>query len=286
MDSMKLVDGTSYFSCGDGDTVVFIHGVGLDKSMWGGQVAGLQQYFHIIGYDMLGHGDSPDPEEGSTIEAYADQLERLISELKLDKPITVVGFSMGGLVARAFALRYPHRVERLVVLNSVFNRTDAQRNSVLSRCKEVKKFGPGANVEAAIERWFSKEYRGASPAQISAFKKRIVTNSKNGYLQTYQLFGENDNYGLSQLNTMHFPVLVATGELDVGSTPKMAYRLAQYLPNAKVVVLEQQRHMMPVEAPHLVNEMLLAFIQDQPEQGKSVKASQGNVKLQEVVNGA
>ncbi|WP_428773933.1 alpha/beta fold hydrolase [Vibrio sp.] len=285
MESMKLVDGTSYFSCGDGETVIFIHGVGLDKSMWGGQVAGLQQHFHIIGYDMLGHGESPDPQEDSTIEAYADQLESLISELNLAKPITVVGFSMGGLVARAFALKYTHRIDRLVILNSVFNRTEDQRNNVLSRCQEVKKLGPGANVEAAIERWFSKEYRGASPAQISAFKERIVTNSKQGYLQTYQLFGENDNYGKQQLNRLHLPVLLATGELDVGSTPEMAYRLAQYLPNSQVVVLEQQRHMMPVEAPHLVNEMLLAFIQDQPQQEKSKKAQQGQPKLQEVVNG-
>ncbi|WP_051902029.1 alpha/beta fold hydrolase [Photobacterium sanctipauli] len=286
MESMKLVDGTSYYSCGEGDTVIFIHGVGLDKSMWGGQVAGLQQHFHIIGYDMLGHGESPDPQEDATIEAYADQLERLISELELDKPITVVGFSMGGLVARAFALKYSHRIDRLVILNSVFNRTEEQRSNVLSRCKEVKKLGPGANVEAAIERWFSKEYRGASPAQINAFRERIVTNSENGYLQTYQLFGENDNYGVSQLNTLHFPVLVATGELDVGSTPEMAYGLARYLPNAQVVVLEQQRHMMPVEAPHQVNDMLLAFIQGQPKQEQSEQSQQDQVILQEVVNGA
>ncbi|MGF1682162.1 alpha/beta fold hydrolase [Photobacterium minamisatsumaniensis] len=280
MDSMKLVDGTSYFSCGDGETVIFIHGVGLDKSMWGGQVAGLMQNYHVIGYDMLGHGDSPEPETNVSIEAYADQLERLITALKLDKPITVVGFSMGGLVARAFALKYSHRIARLVVLNSVFNRTDEQRQNVLSRCKEVKKLGPGANVEAAIERWFSKEYRGASPAQIDAFKARIVTNSKNGYLQTYQLFGENDNYGISQLNTLHLPVLIATGEFDVGSTPEMAYGLARYLPNAEVVVLDQQRHMMPVESPQLVNDMLIAFLDGQQH------SQQEQVTLQEVVNGA
>ncbi|UUM29675.1 alpha/beta fold hydrolase [Vibrio japonicus] len=286
MENMKLVDGTSYFSCGEGDTVIFIHGVGLDKSMWGGQVAGLQKHFHIIGYDMLGHGESPEPQSEATIEAYANQLERLITELKLDKPITVVGFSMGGLVARAFALKYAHRIDRLVILNSVFNRTEEQRSSVLSRCKEVKKLGPGANVEAAIERWFSKEYRAASPAQIDAFRERIVTNSKNGYLQTYQLFGENDNYGVSQLDTLSIPVLVATGELDVGSTPEMAYELARNLPNAQVVVLDQQRHMMPVEAPHQVNDMLLAFIQGKPKQEQLEQSQQEQVILQEVVNGA
>ena len=280
MENMKLVDGTSYFSCGDGDTVIFIHGVGLDKSMWGGQVAGLKKNYRVIGYDMLGHGDSPEPGKSDTIEAYADQLDRLITELEINRPITVVGFSMGGLVARAFALKYSHRIDNLVILNSVFNRSDEQRLSVLSRCEEVKKLGPGANVEAAIKRWFSEEYRGANPAQVDAITARIITNNKNGYLHTYQLFGENDNYGLSQLNTLHLPVLVATGELDVGSTPEMAYGLARYLSNAKVEVLSQQRHMMPVESPHLVNDMLLAFL-DSLKQNQ-----QEQVTIQEVVNGA
>lgn len=276
MESMKLVDGTSYFSCGDGDTVIFIHGVGLDKSMWGGQIAGLKQHFHLIGYDMLGHGDSPEPPDAACIEDYADQLERLISTLALNKPVTVVGFSMGGLVARAFALKYPHRIDRMVILNSVFDRTEQQRNNVLSRCDEVKAKGPGANVEAAIERWFSKEYRGASPAQISAFKKRIITNSPTGYLLTYQLFGQHDNYGRERLKSLHIPVLVATGEQDVGSTPRMAKMLASYLPNADVVILDGQRHMMPVESPQMINDMLMSFLTRQREQ----------VTLQEVVHGA
>ncbi|MBW3694966.1 alpha/beta fold hydrolase [Vibrio sp. T187] len=277
---MKLVDGTSYFSCGDGETVIFIHGVGLDKSMWGGQIVGLAKQYRIISYDMLGHGESPEPQSGDTVEAYAEQLERLIKELKIESPVTVVGFSMGGLVARAFALKYSHRVDRLVVLNSVFNRTEEQRKNVLLRCKDVEKFGPGANVDAAIERWFSMEYRGANPAQIAAFAERIITNSKNGYLHTYKLFGESDNYGISKLHKLDVPTLVATGELDIGSTPEMAHGLALHLPQAKVIVLEQQRHMMPVESPQIVNKMLLRFFEEQKINGPKEKV------LQEVINGA
>ncbi|UOE89821.1 alpha/beta fold hydrolase [Vibrio splendidus] len=280
MESMKLVDGTSYFSCGAGETVIFIHGVGLDKSMWGGQVAGLEKQYHIISYDMLGHGESPEPQSEDTIEAYAEQLERLIKELKIEDPVTVVGFSMGGLIARAFALRYTHRVARLVVLNSVFNRTEEQRKNVLLRCKDVEKFGPGANVDAAIERWFSQEYRGANPAQIESFTQRIITNSKNGYLHTYKLFGESDNYGISKLGKLDVPTLVATGELDVGSTPEMAHGLALHLPKAKVIVLGKQRHMMPVESPQIVNNMLLRFFEDQKLDSPKKEI------LQEVINGA
>jgi pimeloyl-ACP methyl ester carboxylesterase len=56
------------------------------------------------------------------------------------------------------------------------------------------------------------------------------------------------------------PTLIATGELDPGSTAQMARQLAQKIPDAEVVVLEQQRHMMPMESPRLVNRMLLEFL--------------------------
>ena len=57
------------------------------------------------------------------------------------------------------------------------------------------------------------------------------------------------------------PTLIATGELDPGSTPQMAEQLAQCIPGARVVVLPEQRHMMPVESPRLVNQMLLEFLE-------------------------
>ncbi len=51
--------GTSYLATGQGQPVVLIHGVGLNKEMWGGQVVGLATQYRVIAYDMLGHGASP-----------------------------------------------------------------------------------------------------------------------------------------------------------------------------------------------------------------------------------
>ena len=53
--------GTSYLATGQGQPVVLIHGVGLNKEMWGGQVVGLATNYRVITYDMLGHGASPRP---------------------------------------------------------------------------------------------------------------------------------------------------------------------------------------------------------------------------------
>lgn len=251
--------GTSYLATGQGQPVVLIHGVGLNKEMWGGQVVGLATQYRVIAYDMLGHGDSPRPEPGTELLGYADQLRELLDHLGLTQ-VTVIGFSMGGLVARAFALHYPQYLQGLVVLNSVFNRTPEQRAGVIARTAQAAQHGPDANAEAALSRWFSREYQAANPAQIAAIRQTLASNDPQGYLTTYELFATQDMYRADDLGNIRVPTLIATGELDPGSTPEMAEQLAQLIPGARAAVLAEQRHMMPVESPRLVNQLLLDFL--------------------------
>ncbi|WP_137885745.1 alpha/beta fold hydrolase [Pseudomonas sp. 2FE] len=251
--------GTSYLATGQGQPVVLIHGVGLNKEMWGGQIVGLAPHFRVIAYDMLGHGTSPRPAQGTELVGYAEQLLELLDHLGLAQAV-VVGFSMGGLVARAFALHYPTRLNGLAILNSVFNRSPEQRAGVIERTSQAAEHGPDANAEAALSRWFSREYQAANPAQIAAIRQTLASNDPLGYLTTYELFATQDMYRADDLGSIQVATLVATGELDPGSTPEMARQLAERIPAAQVVVLEEQRHMMPVESPRLVNQMLLDFL--------------------------
>ncbi|WP_236190315.1 alpha/beta fold hydrolase [Pseudomonas paraglycinae] len=251
--------GTSYLATGVGQPVVLIHGVGLNKEMWGGQIVGLATQYRVIAYDMLGHGASPRPASGTALLGYADQLLELLDHLQLPEA-SVIGFSMGGLVARAFALHYPDRLKSLVVLNSVFNRSEEQRAGVIARTAQAAEHGPDANAEAALSRWFSREYKAANPAQIAAIRQTLAGNDPQGYLTTYELFATQDMYRADDLGSIQAPTLIATGELDPGSTPEMAEQLAARIPGAKVAVLPEQRHMMPVESPRLVNQTLLEFL--------------------------
>jgi pimeloyl-ACP methyl ester carboxylesterase len=251
--------GTSYRVVGLGRPVVLIHGVGLNKEMWGGQVVGLAEHFQVIVYDMLGHGESPRPTVDVGLADYARQLHELLEHLDVPQAV-VVGFSMGGLVARAFALHYAQQTTALVVLNSVFERSPEQRDGVLARASQAAQYGPGANAEAALSRWFSPEYRAANPAQMEAIRQTLARNDAQGYLIAYRLFASQDMFGAEALGSIRVPVLVATGELDSGSTPQMAVQLAQRIDGARAVVLVEQRHMMPVESPRLVNRMLLQFL--------------------------
>lgn len=185
--------GTSYLAVGQGQPVVLIHGVGLNKEMWGGQFVGLANDYRVIAYDMLGHGQSRVPAADTPLEGYADQLAELLDHLQIAQA-TVIGFSMGGLVARAFALNHPQRLTALVVLNSVFNRTPEQSAGVIARAAQAAELGPDANVDAALDRWFSREYKAANPAQVAAIRQVLASNDPQGYHTTYSLFATQDMY--------------------------------------------------------------------------------------------
>ncbi|EPC00849.1 hypothetical protein L861_13750 [Litchfieldella anticariensis FP35 = DSM 16096] len=255
----KAPDGTRYWRQGQGTPVVLIHGVGLDATMWQAQVGALSQHHEVIAYDMLGHGDSTLPRENARLDDYADQLVALLDHLSFDR-VAVVGFSMGGLVARAFALRYPQRLAAMVVLSSVFERDASQRAGVQQRLAQTREQGPAANVDEALKRWFSPAFRDAHPGRIAKIHATVSNNHPQGYYRSYALFGTQDDFGTERLQTIRVPVLVATGELDPGSTPCMARALAERLPNAEVHILPGQRHMAPMEAHEAVNAMLLRFL--------------------------
>lgn len=253
--------GTCYQVTGCGRPVVLIHGVGLDQHMWAQQVACLSQYYQVITYDMLGHGRSPPPPSDASLKTYADQLHALLAALHIKRAL-VIGFSMGGLVARAFALHYPAAAAGLAILNSVYERTPQQQAAVVARAHQVALDGPAANVEAALQRWFSDEYRRTHAAQLAALRQTLLNNDKFGYLTSYRLFAREDRYLSDQLGSIRVPVLVATGEYDSGSTPAMSKALAGKIPGARVAIVPGQKHMMVLEAREQVNALLLAFLQD------------------------
>ncbi len=244
---------------GEGPPLVLIHGVGLSRNMWAAQVSALAARFRVIAVDMPGHGQSPAPSAQAGLRTYADRVVAVLDYLGVDKAI-IVGFSMGALVARAMALHHHDRVKALILLNGVFDRSPDVSAMILARVDDVLAEGPGANIDGAIERWFSPEFRRTNERYLSGLRKHFAGNDPEGYAIAYRLFATEDRYGEAGLGTIDVPTLVATGEFDVGSTPAMTKALAARIPGAIWRIVPDARHMMPVEMPDATNALLLGFL--------------------------
>ncbi len=251
---------------GTGPPLVLIHGVGLDLDMWDAQAAALAPRYRVVRYDMIGHGGTPAQVGASgpgrlKLGDFVDQLDELLRSLDFSR-IGLIGFSMGALVAQAFAIAQPSRVSRLAIVNGVYDRDPAQRAAVLSRWREAAEQGPEALIDAALARWFSPGFAARNPAVLAAIRRRLEGNDRDGFLAAYRVFAEADAALAGRLGAIPCPVLVMTGTDDPGSTPEMARAMAAVLPKARLEIVPGARHMMPLEAAAAVNAALGAFLDE------------------------
>ncbi|MEM8646750.1 MAG: alpha/beta hydrolase [Pseudomonadota bacterium] len=245
----------------DKPAIIFLHGVGLDKTCWAAQEPALAPHARVITYDLLGHGDCRKPDREITLHDYVEQLRQLMDDEGLERAI-LVGFSFGGLTLQLFATTYPERVEKLVIMGAVYRRTPEQIAAVAGRLETAEREGPEAIISAAITRWYAPEYQAAHPEVIEATKTRLKSNIPHEFLTAYRIFVTSDHLVTGKLEEIAAPTLVIAGELDPGSTPDMAKTMADEIPDARLCIIPGARHMLPVESSEAVNAALIDFLNE------------------------
>lgn len=116
---LPLPDGvTHYQALGNPDSpaVVLVHGFSAPQFMFDHAAAGLMDRFYVVRYDLYGRGLSDRPDKDYNQDLFDRQLLGLMDELSLTGPVSLVGSSMGGLIAAEFAARHPERVKRLALI--------------------------------------------------------------------------------------------------------------------------------------------------------------------------
>ena len=129
MSKLRTPDGTAYEINGreGAPVIVLIHGLGLCRGVWGSMVADFARDYRVVSYDLYGHGQSAPPPDTASLAVYARQIVNLLDALNIDKA-HIVGFSIGGMINRRFALDYPERMASIAILNSPHDRgVEAQK---------------------------------------------------------------------------------------------------------------------------------------------------------------
>ncbi len=254
------MSATAYDVYGEGSPVILIHGLGLNRAMWQWQIPALEHQFQVISYDLLGHGESPKPAGPYTMEQMIGQLDGLMTDLNISRA-ALVGFSLGGLINRAFALAHPHKTAALVILNSAHARTDEQREGINLRVRQAKASGPAATIDAALERWFNEDFARREPQVLKQVRQWVLANDASVYPDLYRLLAEGDKGLETEISAIDCPALIVTGAEDAGNSPEMTQRMAALMQNARAEILPGLRHMALVEDPVTVNALLVAFLQ-------------------------
>ncbi|MDX2758420.1 alpha/beta fold hydrolase [Streptomyces europaeiscabiei] len=233
-------------------TVVLLHGVGLDHTMWEPTAALLADRFTVITPDLPGHGTRPPVGEGVTL---ADLAAGVVDEIPAGSHL--VGFSLGALVAQHVALHRPELVATLISVSSVCGRTAEERASVLDRLRTAEA-DFAASTAASLKRWYADT--GVTPDRVARTEATLLANDVASFLNCYRVFATADAELAPDLAAIDVRALAVTGEDDPGSTPAMTHRLAAALPDCRAVVVPRARHMLPVERPEAFVDCLTTFI--------------------------
>lgn len=240
-----------------GTPTVLIHGVGSDLRSWSDVVARLKLSGPVVTYDLRGHGRSattPGPWELD--DFVADHLG-VLADLGVSHA-NVVGFSLGGLIAQAIALREPATVDRLVVLSAVAGRTAEERAAVAERLEMVDRAGPRGAAQRSATRWYSESFTAAHPDLVAEHAQRLAANDEASYKAAYRVLATSDL--LEKLSKITAPVLAATGEHDIGSPPHMARAIAATVGDGRFEIIPGVRHAILDEAPEAVASLINGFL--------------------------
>lgn len=253
--------GTPIWISGEGPTLVLVHGVMVDHRMWAPQVRALSGVYRICCIDMLGHGDAPDPPGARALDDFVSQIDEVIDRLS-DKGLPVLGgFSMGGLVSQAYAIKHSEKLAGLILMNAVHDRSDEQSRRVLARYKDNVKYGSENAVQSGARRWFTPEEQEAYAPQIEAALDWIRDGDFAAKCKAHRVFVTSDPQVSGKLSAVSCPALVMTGELDVGSTPKMAIDMARQIPDSVLRVMDGQNHMMTMLDANRVSCEIMTFLE-------------------------
>ena len=221
---------------------LYLHGVGLDHTMWDAVAARVGG--EALAPDLPGHGAAPPIAGETSLEALAEVVLAGAGE----GPLDIVGFSLGALVAQRIAIDSPGRVRSLTLVSSVADRSEAERASVRDRLALAERDLPEA-ARASADRWFSDSFRAREPDLLPAIRRTVAGMHHGSFLAAYRVFAEGDRELWPELGTIRCPTLAITGAEDLGSTPAMTRALAERIPRARAQIVPHCRHLLPYERP-------------------------------------
>ena len=234
---------------------IFIHGVGLDNTMWEPQKKNFQNN-QVLFYDLFNHGKSKKKFTTLNFEIFIKQLNDLLNHLNIPK-CNLIGFSLGALIAQHFSSQNNEKINKLIIIGSVYQRSQQQIKNVTIRYKQVSE-GRDISLDS-VNRWFTEDYLDKNPDIKKFFLNLLGKKKKEDFLPAYKVFVEADHYPIN-LNNILVPTLIMTGENEVGSTPEMSRMLHRVIKNSELYIIPKAKHMATFERADLVNKEITKFL--------------------------
>jgi pimeloyl-ACP methyl ester carboxylesterase len=265
MPKVRVGDIDMYYEVqGEGQPLLLIHGLTLDHLSWSFQFHAFSEKYKVVAFDNRGVGRTDAPDKPYTTEMMADDVAGLLDVLEIQKA-HVLGLSLGGMIAQEFALKYPQRVDRLVLAATAARPAkNAQRSShIIDTLLRMVKAGVGLEERTRMFMVWSftpKFFEDPKQAQIMV---NLVTSSPHpqtseGLAGQISAAEQHDSY--ERLGDIKSPTLVLAARDDLLLPARLSEELAEGINGSKLVVIEGAAHLFCIQHPGEFNQAVLDFL--------------------------
>lgn len=226
----------SYLYGGKGDSLVVIHGGGGGVNAWIDNLELLTENYTVYAPDLPGFGNSQSIDDRFSIPEYIDFIERFTNELGLDR-FSLIGHSVGGGIAVQYALDHPEKIQRLVLISSLFlGKEIALWARYLSSPSVFRYLGTAGLVMFDALAWFIRQF------PLSLTPKPPFTRVQIGIGKSIMSLKGQTTVLLDQLTRLVMPTLLVWGARDSIVPVKHAYAAADVIPDCQIYIFEDGGH--------------------------------------------
>jgi pimeloyl-ACP methyl ester carboxylesterase len=246
----------SFRSRGDGETIVFLHGLLGSSKSWAFQFERLSRNYRVVAWDAPGFGQSE--MVPASIDAYAETLREFVANVGQPK-VSLVGHSMGGTVATRLAATFPELVSRLVLSCSHAGYGDPETAPMSAKFESRKReFDEIGHAAYGVNR--ARDLLPQSvPACVFDHAAEIASEiNPEGLRRATRMLQCADNRPL--LPKLKMPILVLTGEMDTDVQPILKADLLRLAPITRHVEMPGLGHAPYFEAPDYFNSLIEDFL--------------------------
>ncbi len=241
---------------GTGATIVLAHGMWCDAGMFAALAEDLATDHRVLVPDFRAHGRSEVPATGWSIADLADDLHALLDDQGIAR-VTLAGFSMGGMAAVDFALRFPDRLEGLGLIGTSAASEELVRSAEIRALAKILLLAgpPRFLAHEAARTTFSAEFRASHPTVVGRWVAAVHAMSTPALVQALRAVGERPSH-LEALDAIRVPTVIVTGAADRVVRPRWSAAMARRLAGSRLVTLPGVGHAVPTERPTEVAALL------------------------------
>ena len=191
------------------------------------------------------------------METLSDDVIGLLDYLNIDQT-HFVGLSMGGMIGQVLALRYPHRLKKLILCDTTGSVPQETAPVWAARIQIAESQGMSALAEETLERWLSEDFRQTQQGVTERIRNMIIQTPVPGYVACSRAISQFDV--LEELSKVTTPTLIMVGEKDPGTPVGAAEAIHERIQGSQLIVIPEGLHLTNVEKAQFFTEKLLAFL--------------------------